>query len=557
MSTDVWKKWEGQVVDHKYQLQRFLGSTDHSVVFLAEFHDPGPRQAAVKFISAEFGNKDEQISAWKEASNLSHPNLIQIYGAGLCQIEEMSLLYVAMEYAEENLSQVLPHRALMADETSQVLNSVVDVLVYLHGKNLVHGHIKPSNILANGELLKLSSDTIFPGGEVRDMRRERSAYDAPELPTSACTPAADVWSLGVALVEAVTQQHAVLPFNEQADPIIPAAVREPYLEISKYALRREPRLRWTSARIAEQLNPVAAAARSVAAGAGASARTAVASASSSTMAAVIAAAAPPVRPATQVPLSTEPAIPLAKQAPAERVRPEVSRGPAREMAAVGRDTLVLPDYVIPLFAGILFVVALILIPFVLRHRTTPQASDPASNAARSAAPSTTHPVAAPDPKATVGNAPSAAPAELPPAKPVAETPTVSPVRTPPATPAPAAIRSKDSTPAVAPKASSISAGKGEVLDQATPEASAKALASIHGTVRVGVKVRVDAAGNVSNANLDSAGPSRYFADLSLKAARQWVFTPPEADGKSVPSDWKIQFHYTQSGVQMSSEQVAP
>src|SRR5208282_2715681 len=172
------------------------------------------------------------------------------------------------------------------------------------------------------------------------------------------------------------------------------------------------------------------------------------------------------------------------------------------------------------------------IPFVLRHRTTPQASNPTSSAARSAAPSTTHPVAAPDPKATVGNAP-------------------------PAAPAPAAIPSKDSAPAVAPKASSISAGKGEVLDQATPEASAKALASIHGTVRVGVKVHVDAAGNVSIATLDSAGPSRYFADLSLKAARQWVFTPPETEGKSVPSDWKIQFHYTQSGVQMSSEQVAP
>src|SRR5208282_293333 len=43
--SDVWKRWEGQVVDHKYQLQQFLGSTDHSVVFLAEFHDPRPDAA--------------------------------------------------------------------------------------------------------------------------------------------------------------------------------------------------------------------------------------------------------------------------------------------------------------------------------------------------------------------------------------------------------------------------------------------------------------------------------------------------------------------------------
>jgi TonB family protein len=551
MSSDVWKKWEGQVVDHKYQLQRYLGTTDHSLVFLAEFHDPEPRQAAVKFISAEFGNKDEQIAAWKDASNLSHPNLIQIYGAGLCQIEEMSLLYVATEYAEENLAQVLPQRALMAEEASQVLNTVVDVLVYLHGMNLVHGHIKPSNILANGEVLKVSSDTIFPGGAVREMRRERSAYDAPELPAAASTPAADVWSLGVTLVEALSQQHAVMPFNEQADPIIPAAVREPYLEISRHALKREPRLRWTSARIAERLNPTATAARSVAAGAGASVRSAVASASASasasaagtTMAAVIAAAAPPVMPPTQIPLSREPAIPLAEQPPITTVRPRVPSGLARDRVEPQRETLVLPNYVIPLFAGALVVIALILIPFVLRHRVTPQVK----NVAPSATSNATNPVSLPAAQASTSasNTQPAVPASTPPAD-----------TTPPVTPSPTPVRSKDAGNSAS-KASSISASNGEVLDQATPEASAKALATIHGTVRVGVKVHVDAAGNVSDAELDNAGPSRYFADLSLKAAKQWVFTPPEADGRSVPSDWKIHFRYTQSGVQMSSEQVAP
>ncbi len=42
--SETWKKWEGQVVDHKYQLLKHVGSTDHSVVFLAEFHDPELRQ---------------------------------------------------------------------------------------------------------------------------------------------------------------------------------------------------------------------------------------------------------------------------------------------------------------------------------------------------------------------------------------------------------------------------------------------------------------------------------------------------------------------------------
>ena len=95
------------------------------------------------------------------------------------------------------------------------------------------------------------------------------------------------------------------------------------------------------------------------------------------------------------------------------------------------------------------------------------------------------------------------------------------------------------------------------MDQVEPQASAKALSTIQGTVRVGVKVHVDAAGNVSEATLDNAGPSHYFADLALNAARRWVFTPPEADGHSVASDWLIQFHFTHSGVQSTPQQLAP
>jgi TonB family protein len=180
--------------------------------------------------------------------------------------------------------------------------------------------------------------------------------------------------------------------------------------------------------------------------------------------------------------------------------------------------------------------------------------------ASSSAQVTTQPVTTPDSSkiAGVNNAQPVAAPSLPPAKAAVTRPlpVVSTAQPQPSTPALPPATSVPAAPVVA-KTSSAAPAKGEVLDKATPDVPAKALTSIHGTVRVGVKVHVDAAGNVSNAALDNAGPSRYFADLSLKAAKQWVFTPPEADGRSVPSDWKIQFHYTQSGVQMSSEQVAP
>jgi len=76
-------------------------------------------------------------------------------------------------------------------------------------------------------------------------------------------------------------------------------------------------------------------------------------------------------------------------------------------------------------------------------------------------------------------------------------------------------------------------------------------------VRVGVRVKVDPAGNVSEAELDSPGPSPYFADMALKAARRWQFTSPESDGHSVPSEWLIHFHFTSTGTKALPTQTAP
>jgi TonB family protein len=109
----------------------------------------------------------------------------------------------------------------------------------------------------------------------------------------------------------------------------------------------------------------------------------------------------------------------------------------------------------------------------------------------------------------------------------------------------------------APRASASSSARGEVLEQILPEVSEKARATIHGVVRVGVRVHVDPTGNVSEASLDSAGPSKYFADLALKAARRWQFASPEMGGHSVPSEWLIRFQFSPSGPKAFPKQMTP
>jgi len=96
-----------------------------------------------------------------------------------------------------------------------------------------------------------------------------------------------------------------------------------------------------------------------------------------------------------------------------------------------------------------------------------------------------------------------------------------------------------------------------VLDQILPDVPSKSLATINGKVRVTLRAKVDAAGNVSSADFENPGPSKFFADAAQKALRRWEFTPPEVSARSVPSEWLVRFEFTPSGIQAFPTQVTP
>src|ERR1700680_3122253 len=157
--SESWKQWDGQVVDARFLLRRYLGGSEHSAVFLTERGIP-PQKVAIKFIQLDEPDAELQLFRWKHAATLSHPHLLRVYESGRCHLGDFDLLYVVMEYAEENLSQFLPQRPLTPAEARDVLTPTLQALAFLHGESLVHGHVRPSNILAIEDRLKLSSDGI-------------------------------------------------------------------------------------------------------------------------------------------------------------------------------------------------------------------------------------------------------------------------------------------------------------------------------------------------------------------------------------------------------------
>ena len=445
--TDAWKAWEGRVVDGKYQLRQWIGGSDRSAVFATDKPGRPSEKAAIKLMDLGSADLDREVSRLRLAMKLSHPHVLAIYDAGRSRLDSADLVYVVMEFADEDLSQILPQRALTPAEVSDMLPPVLDGLSYLHSNGWVHSRIKPSNVLAAGDQLKLSPDQVIATGGPAPARRGVGVYDAPEVASGNITPAADIWSLGVTIINAITQQASPAA-AAQGDPGLPGNLPEPFRGIVRDCLHIDPQRRCSIDDIRTRLH-----------------------------------AAPPAAP----------------------VVPEPKR-------ATGSDSNRLPVFVIPLV-----LVVLALAAWGLFHS---RGKEPATQNEEKAPVATT------------------------------QTPTSS-------TPPPTAPESKPKpSPSAPPPAHTKSnASGGAATHQVMPDVPQSAKNTIRGTIKITVQVQVDANGKVTSAKFKSSGPSRYFADRTMKAAQQWQFDPPQANGQPAPSTWLIQFRLRRNGIQASPQRV--
>ena len=131
-----------------YRLERSIGEGGVANVYLAR-HDLLKRPCAVKILKPARAS-DEMIARFERevqlASQLSHPNVVEIYDYGR---STEGLFYYAMEYLDGiNLGELVTREgSVPVARAVHILHQVCAGLAAAHAAGLVHRDVKPENIM--------------------------------------------------------------------------------------------------------------------------------------------------------------------------------------------------------------------------------------------------------------------------------------------------------------------------------------------------------------------------------------------------------------------------
>ena len=207
----------GDIIDGRYKLERLIGDGGSAVVFLADDTLIG-REVAIKILNGDDEsavNTRSFVTEIQAVSVLSHPNIVNVYDVAVNE----DVKYIVMEYVDGiTLRQYMNQNQNF--DTEEIISCAAQVLSALeeaHAKKIVHRDIKPQNImLLRDGTIKVTDFGIamLPTGDEMSMEGRAVGtvyYISPEQAKGKpVDERSDIYSLGVLMYEMATGK---LPFD--------------------------------------------------------------------------------------------------------------------------------------------------------------------------------------------------------------------------------------------------------------------------------------------------------------------------------------------------------
>jgi serine/threonine-protein kinase len=262
----------------RYEILEIIGTGATGRV--ARAHDSMiGRQVAIKLFSKELAKGDGRLRFLQEArvvGQLSHPSIITLHDMGIDEATQTP--YLVMEFLDgQPLDRILEKGSLPFPRACSLVAEVACALAAAHRKGVIHGDVKPANVLITDDgrvkLMDFGMARLASHDSGASPLLGTPAYWCPEQILGKPQDArSDLFSLGVVLYEIVTGKR---PFDAESLQAIcgrvlsstplPASHANPSLPagfdpIVARCLAKDPAARYPSAEaLAADLYPLARA----------------------------------------------------------------------------------------------------------------------------------------------------------------------------------------------------------------------------------------------------------------------------------------------------------
>lgn len=224
-------------IQHEYDVQGVIGEGGFGRVHIAR-HRASNAQVAIKRVFKESTTRDKflQEVAILRLVGDSDASVLQLRDA--FETPDAYVLVTELVSGGELFDNLLEHGVFDERRASTLTREIADALAFLHAKHVVHGDIKPENILMRDTGAHATSMRLVDFGQAfrDDKAAERAravgsgvgttAYAAPEfLSKREAGAAVDMWALGVVLYVLLCGRHPFDPSNDASDDEIAARIR--------------------------------------------------------------------------------------------------------------------------------------------------------------------------------------------------------------------------------------------------------------------------------------------------------------------------------------------
>ncbi|CAM9235544.1 unnamed protein product [Laminaria digitata] len=200
-----------------------IGGGGSAEVFDLEVVDRGLQEELLSFtkgagvVIKKFGKGEEhnalrEIRAMARLMPLCHPNIVNVFSTNIAKRT------IVMEKASRDLQALIEDKSLLKEVSGEKMVGIclgaARGCTYMHEKGLVHGDVKPENIVVSDDLRSVKIIDFGSAGEAGTDKvgAMTMPYAAPEVMGTVTDRAVlldasmDVWSMAIVLIQAITRR---------------------------------------------------------------------------------------------------------------------------------------------------------------------------------------------------------------------------------------------------------------------------------------------------------------------------------------------------------------